>query len=157
MKPKEPLPLLDWVKEQIRKDRFASWAAVAREVKKDQGAMKRAMQDGQIGLETVLRLAKLTGEPASHLLALARKTELNALIESLYGVEPVRLSRDHQAVIAFLQDPDTPELDPFRQQVIQAARGLELLRRRLRPTAPPDVANEPVDADIRKRRGTQKK
>ncbi len=73
-----------WIEELIR-ERYGTWAAVAKIVGLSQSAMSRQIRTGTLGLKPLLKLALATGEPASEVLARAGKRDLADLIETVYG------------------------------------------------------------------------
>src|SRR5690606_29651787 len=98
-------PLLEWVEAQITA-RYRTMRALAKAIGRTQSALKRGLEAGTVGIDTVLLLAKETGEPPGRLLALAGKSDVDALIRRLYGPERPILPADVQAVVDFLQAQD---------------------------------------------------
>lgn len=150
------LPLLGWVEGQIR-DHFRTWAALAERLGKSQGALKRTFQQGQASVETILMLAKETGTPPGTLFEMARKSEIHALIQSLYGTERPTLPAEIQAVVEALQLQDGPPAWLVWQDGTKmlAAAILQESRRRSTPTAESTAESEAAGRGTRERRGAR--
>jgi hypothetical protein len=97
-----PNPLAEWMESLMPKP-YRTKRAVADAAGLTSSAFWRQVQNGTLGIEPLLRLARATGTPASRVLTLAGKGELADLIESLFGTARPDRRADVEQVADALQ------------------------------------------------------
>lgn len=148
-------PLLDWVEAQIR-DRYGTMRELASRINRTQSALKRGLQEGRVGVDTVLLLARESGESPGRLLALAGKDDVDALIRKLYGEEKVTLPADVQAVVDFLM-LEEPTLRSAQAGMVVHAKLLGTLQRSKAPTTGSSAGTPEARPDKQAKRGIRPK
>jgi len=97
----------EWVSGLVR-DRYKTVARLANAIGMTDSGFGRAVEKGTFDVENCLRLAHETNESASRVLGLAGKSEIDALIQKLYGAPPkTTLSKealDHAARFDAIKD-----------------------------------------------------
>lgn len=147
-------PLLQWVEAEVR-TRYGTMRDLARRINRTQSALKRGLEEGRVGVDTVLMLARESGESPGRLLSLAGKADVDALIRQLYGSESVSLPLDVQIVVDFLM-ADEPRLKAIQAGMIAHAKAMNTLRRLQSQEHEGSDATQEAPTGTRTRRGTRK-
>lgn len=101
--------------------RYGSVKALAERIGRTDSALARMAEGGTAGVETLLRLAKETGESPSKVFQIAGKAEVDALIRQLYGAATPSLSSDVQSVVNFLA-LDDEDVERLQELTVEAAK-----------------------------------
>lgn len=125
-----------WIEELIER-RYGTASKLADAVGMSVSAFSRSTKMGTLSTENLLRLAIETGEPAGLVFARAGKSEINALIEQLYGRPLTVTERDRRrALTLFDQLSDAARvalldvMEEFPKAREQATDGSEDFARR---------------------------
>jgi len=92
-------------------------AALAAAVGLSQSALVRGLKDRRVSVETLLRLAEVTGQPPARFLELAGKGDTARLIERMFGPARAPLSAQDQTLIGYSAD--------IKRQLIRLVDGLQ--------------------------------
>lgn len=143
----------NWLEGVIAKDYGGVRKRLAAKAGITDSVFNRGLKKGSYDVDTLLRIARATGKPASEVLGMAGKGHYVPLLEGLYGPPRALPTGDVLDVVQFLEsdDPSTAEI---RRLIVATAR-------RWRTPAPthesPDVAQETTTRRAGRRGSRSKK
>lgn len=136
-----------WLEDVIKKSYGGVRKRLAAKAGITDSVFNRGLKSGSYDVDTLLRIARATGRPASQVLRMAGKGHYAELIEELYGPPRELPSGDILDVLIFLEsdDPSTAEI---RGMMISTAR-----KWRVRTPAPNREGPAAAHAEGRSRAG----
>ncbi len=121
-----------------------------------ESAFSRGLTKGTLGIDSLLRLAAVTGESASLVLRRAGKPDIAHWIEAVYGPPKPTLPAPIQTVVDFLQNEDE-RYAPLRQATLDTGRWWAEQSQTPPPIAEPTFSSRPGAKSKRTRHGTRRK
>ncbi len=146
--------LKEWL-DYLVQSKYRTMTALAKVAGRKGGPMVRNVEEtGSAGLEPLLRLAADTGESPSYVLGIAKKADLDELLQRLYGAPSPTLPDDVQRVVDFLLLKDG-NLQPL-QALMKEAAARELARSQASIAEGGD-GDRPAKSSKRPKHDTQKR
>lgn len=107
-------PLADYVAALVRE--YGTQEAVAKALGVTSGSFFRQVRNGTVGLEPLLKIARLRGEHPRRILELARKQDWADLLESVYGCPAEPISAADRELMNLPQQ--------YKRSMLEGARAL---------------------------------
>lgn len=127
----------DWVKALLDRHFGGSFQRFADQAGVTYSALKRSVKKGSTSVETLLRIAIHTGEPAKDVFEAAGKGHVHELIEQVYGeAASVSFSKDARDIALAFDAETDPVVKGYAKKSILA----------LLPGPPPEDTNGPSNA-----------